>query len=80
MDGGRQKFSAVALVTHLLHPSRLALALQDREQTMLGTLGRERFPALRPPSHIFSRLRAYFSARRLAGTARLNAQASIFLI
>jgi L-asparaginase len=39
MDGSRQKFSAVALVTHLLHPSRLALALQEREQTMLGPLG-----------------------------------------
>ena len=39
MDGSRQKFSAVALVTHLFHPSRLALALQEREQTMLGPLG-----------------------------------------
>lgn len=39
MDGSRQKFSAVALVTHLHHPSRLALALQEREQTMLGPLG-----------------------------------------
>jgi L-asparaginase len=39
MDGSRQKFSAVALVTHLLHPSRLALALQEREQTMIGPLG-----------------------------------------
>jgi L-asparaginase len=39
MDGSRQKFSAVALVTHLIHPSRLALALQEREQTMLGPLG-----------------------------------------
>ncbi|MEJ2698545.1 MAG: isoaspartyl peptidase/L-asparaginase [Desulfuromonadales bacterium] len=39
MDGEKQKFSGVALVTHLVHPSRLALALQGREQTVLGPTG-----------------------------------------
>ena len=39
MDGARQKFSGVMLVTHLVHPSRLAFALQDREQTVLGPYG-----------------------------------------
>ncbi len=39
MDGEKQKFSGVALVTHLVHPSRLALALQGREQTVLGPAG-----------------------------------------
>jgi L-asparaginase len=39
MDGGRQKFSGVLLATHLIHPSRLALALQDRTESVLGPLG-----------------------------------------
>jgi L-asparaginase len=39
MDGARQKFSGVMLATHLTHPSRLARALQDREDTVLGPLG-----------------------------------------
>jgi L-asparaginase len=39
MDGEKQKFSGVALVTHLIHPGRLALALQDRDQTVLGPMG-----------------------------------------
>jgi L-asparaginase len=39
MDGERQKFSGVLLATHLLHPSRLALALQDRAESVLGPLG-----------------------------------------
>ncbi|HWP01649.1 MAG TPA: isoaspartyl peptidase/L-asparaginase [Methylococcus sp.] len=39
MDGKRQKFSGVLLATHLIHPSRLALALQDRTESVLGPLG-----------------------------------------
>jgi L-asparaginase len=39
MDGERQKFSGVMLATHLLHPSRLALALQDKAESVLGPLG-----------------------------------------
>jgi L-asparaginase len=39
MDGERQKFSGVLLATHLLHPIRLALALQEREESVLGPLG-----------------------------------------
>jgi hypothetical protein len=39
MDGARQRFSGVLLVTHLVHPSRLARALQEREETVLGPLG-----------------------------------------
>ncbi len=39
MDGARQKFSGVMLATHLIHPSRLALALQDKVQSVVGPLG-----------------------------------------
>ncbi|MCF6157145.1 MAG: isoaspartyl peptidase [wastewater metagenome] len=39
MDGSKQKFSGVMLATHIIHPSRLAYALQEREQTVLGPLG-----------------------------------------
>jgi len=39
MDGARRKFSAVHLVTHLTQPTRLTLALQEREQSVLGPLG-----------------------------------------
>lgn len=39
MDGGRQKFSGVMLATHLVHPIRLAQALQDRGESVLGPLG-----------------------------------------
>ena len=39
MDGSREKFSGVNLVTHILQPSRLARALQDRRHTVLGPLG-----------------------------------------
>ncbi|MGZ8242688.1 isoaspartyl peptidase/L-asparaginase [Methylomagnum sp.] len=39
MDGARQRFSGVLLATHLIHPSQLALALQDREESVLGPLG-----------------------------------------
>ncbi|MDH5216292.1 MAG: isoaspartyl peptidase/L-asparaginase [Gammaproteobacteria bacterium] len=39
MDGEKQKFSGVMLVTHLSHPSKLAFALQQKEQTVLGPLG-----------------------------------------
>ncbi|MCC6142846.1 MAG: isoaspartyl peptidase/L-asparaginase [Candidatus Hydrogenedentes bacterium] len=39
MDGARQKFSGVMLATHLTHPSRLARALQDRDESVLGPLG-----------------------------------------
>lgn len=39
MDGERGRFSGVGLVTHLIHPSRLARALQDREDRVLGPLG-----------------------------------------
>jgi L-asparaginase len=42
MDGERQKFSGVALVTDVIHPSRLAYALQQRDQTMLGPLAAQR--------------------------------------
>jgi L-asparaginase len=38
MDGARQKFSGVALVTDVIHPSRLAYALQQKDQTVLGPL------------------------------------------
>lgn len=60
MSGGRQKFSGVALATHIVHPSRLARALQDREESVLGPLGaqllarelgipRRTLPTPRPP-------------------------------
>ena len=39
MNGEQQKFSGVMLVTHLSHPSKLAFALQQKEQTVLGPLG-----------------------------------------
>ncbi|MFC6672478.1 isoaspartyl peptidase/L-asparaginase [Marinobacterium aestuariivivens] len=39
MDGERQRFSGVQLVTHLLHPSQLARALQDRAESVLGPFG-----------------------------------------
>jgi len=39
MDGKRQKFSGVALATHMIHPSRLAYALQEKEQSVVGPLG-----------------------------------------
>ncbi len=39
MDGSKQRFSGVALVTHLIHPSKLALALQQKQSTVLGPLG-----------------------------------------
>lgn len=39
MDGRRQKFSGVLLATHLIHPSKLAAALQERDDTVLGPLG-----------------------------------------
>ncbi len=39
MDGARQKFSGVALVTNLIHPSKLARALQERDDTVLGPYG-----------------------------------------
>lgn len=39
MDGKKQKFSAVALATHMIHPSRLAYALQEKEQSVVGPLG-----------------------------------------
>lgn len=39
MDGTRQKFSGVLLATHLLHPSRLAAYLQNREESVVGPLG-----------------------------------------
>jgi L-asparaginase len=42
MDGARQTFSAVSLVTGLIHPSRLAYALQQRAQTMMDSLGAQR--------------------------------------
>ena len=38
MDGARQTFSGVALVTEMIHPSRLAFALQQKDQTVLGPL------------------------------------------
>jgi len=39
MDGNKQKFSGVMLATHIIHPSKLAYALQDKEQTVVGPLG-----------------------------------------
>ncbi|MDO8141655.1 MAG: isoaspartyl peptidase/L-asparaginase [Candidatus Brocadiales bacterium] len=39
MDGNKQKFSGVMLATHMIHPSKLAYALQDRDQTVVGPLG-----------------------------------------
>jgi L-asparaginase len=39
MNGTAQKFSGVMLVTHLIHPSKLAFELQNRDQTVLGPLG-----------------------------------------
>lgn len=39
MDGNKQKFSGVMLATHIIHPSKLAYVLQDREQTVIGPLG-----------------------------------------
>jgi L-asparaginase len=39
MNGEKQMFSGVMLVTHLSHPSKLAFALQQKEQTVLGPLG-----------------------------------------
>ncbi|MCB0325903.1 MAG: isoaspartyl peptidase/L-asparaginase [Bdellovibrionales bacterium] len=39
MDGARQKLSGVMLVSHVKNPSRLALALQEREESVLGPLG-----------------------------------------
>jgi len=39
MNGTTQKFSGVMLVTHLVHPSKLARVLQDRDESVLGPLG-----------------------------------------
>ncbi|MEN8260576.1 MAG: isoaspartyl peptidase/L-asparaginase, partial [Pseudomonadota bacterium] len=39
MDGRKQKFSGVQLATHLIHPSKLAYALQERDESVLGPLG-----------------------------------------
>ncbi len=39
MNGERQRFSASNLVTSVIHPSKLARALQDREEHVLGPLG-----------------------------------------
>lgn len=39
MDGRKQKFSGVQLATHIVHPSKLAYVLQDREESVLGPLG-----------------------------------------
>lgn len=39
MDGARQKFAGVMLATHILHPSRLAAYLQNREESVVGPLG-----------------------------------------
>ncbi len=39
MDGERQKFSGVLLASHIEHPIRLALALRDKAESVLGPLG-----------------------------------------
>ncbi len=39
MDGKKQKFSGVALAIHMIHSSRLAYALQEKEQSVAGPLG-----------------------------------------
>ncbi len=39
MDGNKQKFSGVMLATHIIHPSKLAYALQGKDQTVVGPLG-----------------------------------------
>lgn len=41
MNGEKQRFSAANLVTGVIHPSKLARALQDREEHVLGPLGSE---------------------------------------
>ena len=39
MDGKRRKFSGVMLATHVINPSRLARALQNREESVIGPFG-----------------------------------------
>lgn len=39
MDGKSQVFSGVILATHMIHPSKLAYALQKKENTVIGPLG-----------------------------------------
>lgn len=39
MDGHRQAFSGVSLATHMINPSRIAMALQDRKDRVVGPLG-----------------------------------------
>lgn len=39
IDGERLKFSGVMLATHLVHPIKLARALQNRAESVLGPLG-----------------------------------------
>lgn len=43
MESKRLKFSAVSNVTHLIHPSLLAFALQDSTFTCLDSMGAEKF-------------------------------------
>lgn len=52
MSGARQKFSGVVLATHLVHPSWLARALQDREEAVRPWPPRRAAPRARawPPS------------------------------
>lgn len=39
MDSRNQKFSGVQLATHMIHPSALAYALQNKAETVIGPLG-----------------------------------------
>lgn len=39
MDGAKQRFSGVMLATHVVHPSKLAIALQGKSDTVVGPLG-----------------------------------------
>ena len=39
MDGKKENFSGVVLATHIIHPSKLAYVLQQKENTVVGPLG-----------------------------------------
>lgn len=60
MDGERQKFSGVQLVTHLSQPSRLAFALQEEDESVLGPFGAQLLARRLgiPPQIPFSSLQA----------------------
>ena len=39
MDGNRRKFSGVLLASHIIHPSKLAFALQQKQESVVGPTG-----------------------------------------